>query len=110
MAGSRGSSLPAPGTLTADATAPLWLLTADQLWRRVRREEKEANDMTSSLTDLRPPPTRPPITSLHASKRPSTAGYWVAAVVAVLGLTRTAYKRGLGRLCRADQLEGASST
>ena len=66
--------------------------------------------MSSSLTQLRSPPTRPPIASLHASKRPSTAGYWVAAVVAVLGLTRTAYKRGLGRLCRADQLEDASST
>jgi hypothetical protein len=43
--------------------------------------------MTSSLTELRPPPTRPPIASLQARKRPSTAGYWVAAVVAVLGLT-----------------------
>ena len=42
--------------------------------------------MTSSLTDLRPPTTLPPIASLHARKRPSTAGYWVAAVVAVLGL------------------------
>jgi hypothetical protein len=46
--------------------------------------------MTSSLTELRPPPpppTRPPIPSRRASKRPSTAGYWVAAVVAALGLT-----------------------
>jgi hypothetical protein len=43
--------------------------------------------MTSSLTELRPPPTRPPIASRQASKRPSTAGYWVAAIVAVLGLT-----------------------
>jgi hypothetical protein len=43
--------------------------------------------MTSSLTQLRPPPTLPPpIPSLQARKRPSTAGYWVAAVVAVLGL------------------------
>ena len=66
--------------------------------------------MTSSLTERRPPPTLPPIASLHAKKRPSTVGYWVAAVVAVLGLTRTAYERGLGRLCRADQLEDASST
>ena len=43
--------------------------------------------MTSSLTELRPPPTLPPIPPLQARKRPSTAGYWVAAVVAVLGLT-----------------------
>ena len=42
--------------------------------------------MTSTLIELRPPPTRPPIPSLQARKRPSTAGYWVAAVVAVLGL------------------------
>jgi len=42
--------------------------------------------MTSSLTELRPPPTLPPIPSLQARKRPSTVGYWVAAVVAVLGL------------------------
>ena len=43
--------------------------------------------MTASMTELRPPPTLPPIPPLQASKRPSTAGYWVAAVVAVLGLT-----------------------
>src|SRR5678816_2543981 len=43
--------------------------------------------MTSSLTDLRPPPTLPPIPPRQASKRPSTSGYWVAAVVAALGLT-----------------------
>jgi hypothetical protein len=39
-----------------------------------------------SLTELRPPPTLPPIPPLQARKRPSTSGYWVAAVVAVLGL------------------------
>ena len=43
--------------------------------------------MTSSLTDLRPPATRPPLPPRQASTRPSTAGYWVAAIVAVLGLT-----------------------
>jgi hypothetical protein len=43
--------------------------------------------MTSSLTELRPPPTAPPIPPLQVGKRPSTAGYWVAAIVAVLGLT-----------------------
>jgi hypothetical protein len=54
----------------------------------VNGEEKEANDMTSSLTELRPPPpTRPPIPPLQARKRPSTSRYWVAAIVAVLGLT-----------------------
>ena len=42
--------------------------------------------MTSSLTELRPPPTLPPVPPLQPRKRPSIAGYWVAAVVAVLGL------------------------
>jgi hypothetical protein len=39
-----------------------------------------------SLTELRPAPPFPPIPPLQARKRPSTAGYWVAAVIAVLGL------------------------
>src|SRR5437773_105812 len=54
----------------------------------VNRQE-EANDMTASLAELQPPPpppTLPPPPPLQASKRPSTAGYWVAAIIAVLGL------------------------
>jgi hypothetical protein len=39
-----------------------------------------------SRTELRPAPTLPPIPPLQARKRPPTAGYWVAAVIAVLGL------------------------
>jgi hypothetical protein len=42
--------------------------------------------MTSSLTELQPSPTLPPLPSLQGRKRPSTAGYWVATVVAALGL------------------------
>ena len=44
--------------------------------------------MTASLTELQspPPPTLPPPPPLQATKRPSTAGYLVAAIIAVLGL------------------------
>lgn len=43
--------------------------------------------MTSSLTDLRPPPTTPTEPPARIRKQPSTIGYWAAAIVAVLGLT-----------------------
>jgi hypothetical protein len=62
--------------------------------------------MTSSLTELRPPPTRPPIPSRHASKRPSTAGYWVAAVVAVLGLTAAFLWGAVGITNTQDRVDG----
>jgi hypothetical protein len=62
--------------------------------------------MTSSLTELRPPPTLPPIPSLQASKRPSTAGYWVAAVVAVLGLTAAFLWGTVGIGNTQDQVDG----
>jgi len=72
----------------------------------VRGEEKEAKPMTSSLTDLRPPPTLPPIASLQARKRPSTAGYWVAAVVAVLGLTAAFLWGAVGISNTQDRVDG----
>jgi hypothetical protein len=72
----------------------------------VNGEEKEANDMTSSLTELRPPPTRPPIPSLRARKRPSTAGYWVAAIVAVLGLTAALVWGAVGTSNTLDRVNG----
>jgi hypothetical protein len=62
--------------------------------------------MTSSLTELRPPPTLPPIPSLQASKRPSTAGYWVAAVVAVLGLTAAFLWGAVGIHTTQDRVDG----
>ena len=62
--------------------------------------------MTSSLTDLRPPPTRPPIASLDAMKRPSTIGYWVAAVVAVLGLTAAFLWGAVGISNTQDRVDG----
>ena len=62
--------------------------------------------MTSSLTELRPPPTRPPIPPLHAMKRPSTVGYWVAAVVAVLGLTAAFLWGAVGISNTQDRVDG----
>jgi hypothetical protein len=43
--------------------------------------------MTSSLTELRPPPTLPTEPPARIRQQPSTIGYWAAAIVAVLGLT-----------------------
>jgi hypothetical protein len=44
--------------------------------------------MTSSLTELRPPPPAPPAEPpARIRQQPSTIGYWIAAIVAVLGLS-----------------------
>jgi hypothetical protein len=69
-------------------------------------EEKEAKHMTSSLTELRPSPTLPPIPPLHARQRPSTVGYWVAAVVAVLGLTAAFLWGAVGISNTQDRVDG----
>ena len=62
--------------------------------------------MTSSLTELRPPTTLPPIPSLQARKRPSTTGYWVAAVVAVLGLMAAFLWGAVGISNTQDRVDG----
>ena len=63
--------------------------------------------MTSSLTELRPPPpTLPPIPPRQARKRPSTAGYWVAAVVAVLGLTAASLWGAVGIPTTQNRING----
>jgi hypothetical protein len=59
-----------------------------------------------SLTELRPAPTPPPIPPLQARKRPSTAGYWVAAIVAVLGLTAALVWGAVGTSTTQDQVDG----
>jgi hypothetical protein len=63
--------------------------------------------MTSSLTELRPPPpTRPSVPPLQARTRPSTAGYWVAAIVAVLGLTAALAWGAVGTSNTLDRVNG----
>jgi hypothetical protein len=62
--------------------------------------------MTSSQTELRPSPTLPPIPLLQARKRPSTAGYWVAAVVALLGLTAAFLWGAVGLHTTGDRING----
>jgi hypothetical protein len=62
--------------------------------------------MISSLTQLRPPPTIPPIPPLQARTRPSRAGYWVAAVVAVLGLTAAFLWGAVGIGITEDRIDG----
>jgi hypothetical protein len=63
--------------------------------------------MTSTLTELRPPPpTRPPIPPLQARKRPSTSRYWVAAIVAVLGLTAALVWGAVGTSNTLDRING----
>jgi hypothetical protein len=68
--------------------------------------QEEANDMTASPTDLRPPATLPPIPPRQASKQPSTAGYWDAAVVAVLGLTAAFLWGAVGIHATQDRVAG----
>ena len=62
--------------------------------------------MTSSLTELRPPPTLPSIPPVQARKGPSTAGYWVAAVVAALGLTAAFLWGAVGIHTTQDRING----
>ena len=63
--------------------------------------------MTSTLTERRPPPpTRPPIPPLQARKRPSTSRYWVAAIVAVLGLTAALVWGAVGTSNTLDRING----
>jgi hypothetical protein len=64
------------------------------------------NDMTSSPTELRPPPTLPPLPPRQASKRPSTAGYRVAAIVALLGLTAAFLWGAVGIHTTQDRIDG----
>jgi hypothetical protein len=66
--------------------------------------------MTSSLTELRPPPTRPTIPPLQARKQPSSVGYWVAGIVAVLGLTAALVWGAVGTISALGRVDSFDRT
>src|SRR4029453_16250008 len=61
--------------------------------------------MTSSLTELRPPPTLPTQPPAPIRQQPSTIGYWIAAIVAVLGLTAALVWGAVGTSNALDQVD-----
>jgi hypothetical protein len=66
--------------------------------------------MTSSLTEVRPPPARPPTPPLQARKQPSTVGYWAAGIVAVLGLTAALVWGAVGTISALDRVDSFDRT
>jgi hypothetical protein len=61
--------------------------------------------MTSSLTELRPPPTRPSPPPTHVRKQPSGGWYWVAGILAVLGLTAAFVWGAVGAITALDRVD-----
>jgi hypothetical protein len=61
--------------------------------------------MTSSLTDLRPPPTHPSPPPTRVRKRPSRGWYWAAGILAVLGLTAAFVWGALGTITALDRVD-----
>ena len=61
--------------------------------------------MTSSLTELRPPPTFPAEPPARIRRQPSTIGYWIAAFVAVVGLTAAFVWGAVGTSNALDQID-----
>ena len=69
--------------------------------------------MTSSLTELRPPPTlpsTPPTTPIRTKRTPSQAWDWVAAIVAVLGLTAAFVWGAVGTINALDGVDSFDRT
>ena len=61
--------------------------------------------MTSSLTELRPPPTRPSPPPTQVRKQPSGGWYWVAGILAVLGLTAAFVWGTVGAITALDRVD-----
>ena len=69
--------------------------------------------MTSSLTELRPPPTlpsAPPTPPTRTRRTPSKAWYWVAGILAVLGLTAAFVWGAVGTITALDGVDGFDRT
>jgi len=66
--------------------------------------------MTSSLTELRPPPTSPPPPPTPIRKQPSSGWYWVAGILAVLGLTAALVWGAVGTISALDEVDGFERT
>jgi hypothetical protein len=66
--------------------------------------------MTASLTDLRPPPTRPTAPPIPTRKPRSRGWYWVAAIVAVLGLTAAFVWGAVGTISALDRVDSYART
>jgi hypothetical protein len=66
--------------------------------------------MTSSLTELRPPPTYPPPPPTPIQKQPSSGWYWVAGILAVLGLTAALVWGAVGTISALDEVDGFERT
>ena len=62
--------------------------------------------MTSSLTELRPPPTRPSPPPARVRRQPSAGWYWLAGIVAVLGLTAAFVWGAVGTVTALDRVDG----
>jgi hypothetical protein len=61
--------------------------------------------MTSSLTELRPPPTRPTPPPTPVRRRLSGGWYWVAGILAVLGLTAAFVWGAVGTITALDRVD-----
>jgi hypothetical protein len=66
--------------------------------------------MTSSLTELRPPPTYPPPPPTPIYKQPSSGWYWVAGILAVLGLTAALVWGAVGTISALDEVDSFERT
>ena len=66
--------------------------------------------MTSSLTELRPPPTYPSPPPTPIRKQPSSGWYWVAGILAVLGLTAALVWGAVGTISALDRVDSFERT
>jgi hypothetical protein len=66
--------------------------------------------MTSSLTELRPAPIYPPPPPTPIRKQPSSGWYWVAGILAVLGLTAALVWGAVGTISALDEVDSFERT